>query len=93
MNDASFILVFGVMLATSLILWVMRSDYHKSRIRRHLESAGATDIDISQRLFEFDRGNSFEVAYLDRDGRAHRSICKIGTSLFGGDIHWTETSL
>jgi hypothetical protein len=91
-NDTSFILVFGVMLATLLILWVMRSDYHKSRIRSQLESTGATNIDISQRLLDFDRGNGrFEVSYLDRDGHPRHANCRIGAGLFSSEMYWTES--
>ena len=80
------------MLATSLFIWVMRSDYHKSRIRSYLESAGASDIDVSQRLFDFDQGNNtFEVNYTDRNGVPRQSTCKLSSNLFSsGEMYWTD---
>lgn len=88
------IALFVIILAVSLLLSFVWAESQKSRIREALADAGCTEVSISWRLLEFDRGNNvFDVTYLDSRGYEQHTVCKMSSRfLFGSsEIYWKDS--
>ncbi len=89
-TQALFIVIILIM---SFLFAYMRAEWQKTQVADALDEAGARDYAISWRVFDFDRGNNtFDVTFVDRDGRDRRAVCKIRSSLFFGspDLFWNQ---